>query len=311
MIVGIAQLAPVFLDKVRTLEKVVGAVGDAGAAGARLVCFGEVIVPGYPVWLERTGGARFNDAAQKELYALYLREAVDIAAGDLSPVCAAAREAAVSVVLGVAERAADRGGHSIYCSRVFIDATGEVRSVHRKLVPTHEERLVWAPGDGAGLVTHRVGEFTVGALNCWENWIPTARAALQGQGEDLHICLWPGNVRNTTRSTEYFAFEGRSFVVSVSGILRDGDIPTRVPLREQIVRAGETILDGGSGVAGPDGRWVLEPVVGEERVLVVDLDPARVAQERQNFDPAGHYSRPDVLRLHVNRVRQSIVKFED
>jgi nitrilase len=311
VIVGIAQIAPVFLDRAATLAKVVRAIEDAAAAGARLVCFPEAIVPGYPVWVDRTGGAKFDDPRQKQLYALYLEQAVDVARGDLALVCEAAKARAVDVVLGVAERAADRGGHSIYCSRVFIDDGGRVRSVHRKLVPTYEERLVWAPGDGAGLVTHRVGEFTVGALNCWENWMPMARAALHGLGEDLHVALWPGNVRNTANSTCAFAFEGRSYVVSASGLLRDADIPRAVPFRDAIVRPGETLHDGGSAVAGPDGKWVLEPVVDDERVLAVDLDPVRVGQERQNFDASGHYSRPDVLSLRVNRARQRTVAFDD
>jgi nitrilase len=310
VIVGIAQIAPVFLDRAATLAKVVHAIADAGRAGAQLVCFPETIVPGYPVWVDRTGGAAFDDPRQKELYALYLSQAVDVEAGDLAPVCEVARAESIAVVLGVAERAPDRGGHSIYCSRVFVDRDGRIGSVHRKLVPTYEERLVWAPGDGAGLVTHRIGEFNVGALNCWENWMPMARAALHGLGEDLHVALWPGSVRNTVNSTCFFAFEARSYVVSASGLLRERDIPQSVPYRDAIVRAGETIHTGGSAVAGPDGKWILEPVADEERVMVVDLDPARIAQERQKFDPSGHYSRPDVLTLRVHRARQSTVSFE-
>jgi nitrilase len=310
VLVGIAQIAPVFLDRAATLHKVVRAIEDAAAGGARLVCFPEAIVPGYPVWVDRTGGSKFDDPAQKELYALYLEQAVDVGAGDLASVCAAAQANAIAVVLGVAERAADRGGHSIYCSRVFIDAAGVVGSVHRKLMPTYEERLVWAAGDGAGLVTHAVDAFTVGALNCWENWMPMARAALHGLGEDLHVALWPGSVRNTEGSTCYFAFEARSYVVSASGLLRAADIPRGVPLRDAMVRPGEVLHDGGSAVAGPDGKWVLEPVPHEERVFILDLDPRRIGQERHNFDPSGHYSRPDVLSLRVHRARQRAVEFD-
>jgi nitrilase len=305
--VAVAQIAPVFLDRAATLDKVALRVREAAARGCGLVAFGEALVPGYPVWVERTDGARFDSAAQKALYARYAQEAVVTERGDLEGVCSAARAGRLAVVLGTIERAADRGGHSLYCSRVFIRADGAIASVHRKLVPTYEERLVWATGDGAGLVTHAAGPFTVGALNCWENWMPLARAALHAAGEDLHVALWPGGRRNTESITRFIAAEGRSYVISASGFLRGADVPAGVPLRERIApEPGEIILDGGSAIAGPDGTWIAEPVTGREELIVADLDVRRVMEERQNFDPSGHSARPDVLALRVNRVRQTV-----
>ncbi|MHC5003063.1 MAG: carbon-nitrogen hydrolase family protein [Planctomycetota bacterium] len=310
--IAVAQIAPVFLDREATLAKIVARIAEAADRGCAMVCFGETIVPGYPVWLDRTGGARFDDPAQKRLFAHYLEQAVVPEEGHLEPVCAAAARGGIAVVLGIAERAADRGGHSIYCSRLFIDAEGAIASVHRKLMPTYEERLVWGAGDGAGLVTHPVGPFRVGALNCWENWMPLARAALYAAGESLHVALWPGARRNTGPTTRFLASEGRSYAVSVSGLLRARDVPADVPMRDRIVRADdELLLDGGSAVAGPDGRWLIEPVVGEEALLVAELDPVRVREERQNFDAAGHYARPDVLHLTVDRRRQTTVRWID
>ena len=165
--------------------------GAGGEEGCGLVAFGEALVPGYPLWLSRTGGARFDDGDQKRLFARYADQAVDLGAGQLDPVREAAAAGGVAVVLGIIERPAERGGHSLFCSRVVIDEDGELLSVHRKLVPTYEERLVWGPGDGAGLVTHRVGGFTLGALNCWENWMPLARAALHAQGRTCTSCCGP------------------------------------------------------------------------------------------------------------------------
>lgn len=307
--IGLAQIAPVVFDRDRTLAKVLEHARAAAAESCRLVAFGEALVPGYPVWIERTEGARFDAADQKELYALYASSAVQIEAGHLAELCDTARDLDIAVVLGTIERPADRGGHSLYCSRVYVEPDGTIASVHRKLMPTHEERLTWAIGDGAGLVVHRLGPFAVGTLNCWENWMPLARAALYAEGEDLHIALWPGTNLNTKDITRFIARESRSYVCSVSGLIREQDFPADVPHRDRIVpQPGEIICNGGTAVAGPDGEWIVEPVIGREDLVVVEIDHRRVLQERQNFDPSGHYARPDVLRLTVDRRRQRSVE---
>ncbi len=310
--VGLAQIAPVWLDRAGTVAKVVQQVEAAGRAGCRLVAFGEALLPGYPFWIERTHGATFNSPVQKEIHAHYMDQAVQIEAGHLDAVCMAARECGTAVVLGCIERPQDRGGHSLYASLVYIDAAGAVQSVHRKLMPTYEERLTWSPGDGHGLRVHALGAFTVGALNCWENWMPLARAAMYGQGEDLHVATWPGGAHNTRDSTRFIALESRSYVLSVSGLMRAQDFPPDTPhLASILAQGGAMLADGGSCIAGPDGQWVVEPVVGEEKLIVATLDHRRVREERQNFDPSGHYSRPDVLQLRVNRQRQSTTAFDD
>lgn len=312
LVVAAAQIAPVWLDRAATTAKVIRAIHEAADAGAQLVAFGEALLPGYPFWPEHTDGARFESALQKEFHAHYLEQAVQIEAGHLDPITEAARARRIAVVLGVIERPRDRGGHSVYASLVYIGADGSIGSVHRKLMPTYEERLVWSPGDGHGLRTHALGAFTVGGLNCWENWMPLPRAALYAAGEDLHVAIWPGNARNTRDITRFIAREGRSFVISVSGLMRREDVPSGVPQRDLLLeRLPAMPADGGSCIAAPDGSWVVEPVAGEERVIVATIDHRRVREERQNFDPAGHYARPDVTRLIVDRTRQGTVQFED
>ena len=310
--VGLAQIAPIWLQREATTSKIVQWISKAAEEECSLVAFGEALLPGYPFWVERTDGARFESAIQKELYAHYAEQSIDIERGDLDPVCAAAKKHSIAVYLGTMERAADRGGHSLYCSMVYIDAAGEIESVHRKLMPTYEERLVWASGDGHGLRTHELGPFKVGGLNCWENWLPLPRAALYGQGEDLHVAIWPGSSRNTEDITRFIAKEGRSYVISVSGLMRKEDIGDDSPHAELLREMADDIMaDGGSCIASPTGDWLLEPEINEESLRVAELDHNIVLQERHNMDVAGHYSRPDVTRLLVNRKRQSTASFSE
>ena len=309
--VGIAQMASVFLDRAATIAKVVQWIDDAAAQGCQLVVFGEALVPGYPFWLDLTEASRFDSDLQKDIFAAYSDAAVTIEKGYLKPVCAAAAQHGIAVILGIIERPSDRSGHSLYCSCVYIDADGRITSVHRKLVPTYEERLAWSPGDGHGLVVHPLHGFTVGALNCYENWMPLTRAALYAQGEDCHVALWPGNARNTQALTPVLALEGRSYVISVSAVFTRDDVPADHVVTAMLARAPQIMADGGSCIANPDGSWLIPPATAGEALLVATLDPREVRRARQNFDPVGHYSRPDVTQLVVNRQRQAIARFDD
>ncbi|MCV6600327.1 MAG: carbon-nitrogen hydrolase family protein [Cohaesibacter sp.] len=310
--IGICQMAPIWLDQKATLDKVIAQIELAASQGCSLVTFGEALVPGYPFWLAITDAARFNDQKQKAIHALYLDQGVMIERGDLAGVQATAKNHKIAVYLGIMERAPDRGGHTLYCSLVYIDQQGQIGSIHRKLHPTYEERLAWGSGDGHGLRTHSLGAFTLGGLNCFENWMPLSRAALYAQGEDLHIGVWPGGLHNTYDLTQVLAKEGRSYVVACSGLMRKSDCPDHMPSTEEILEnSGDFMANGGSCIANPDGTWLIEPVIEQEALLVADIDHAKVRQERQNFDLAGHYSRPDVTRLVVNRTRQSLASFEE
>ena len=312
LIVSLAQMAPVWLQRDATLEKVVANIQQAADQGSQLVAFGEALVPGYPFWPELTGGAEFDSSLQKDIFAHYSSQAVDIDAGDLTEVCRAAEQNSIAVYLGCIERPADRGGQSLYASLVYIDANGRIGSVHRKLCPTYEERLVWSPGDGHGLQVHDLHGFRVGGLNCWENWMPLPRAALYAQGENVHVAVWPGSIRNTRDITRFIARESRSYVLSVSALMHADWINEGFPHAAQVKAAAEGWLtDGGSCIAGPDGEWVLEPQTQTESLFSAELDLSVIRRERHNFDPAGHYSRPDVTRLKVNRTRQKTVKFKD
>ena len=309
--VALAQIAPIWLNKAETLVKIENQIQKAAKENSELIVFGEGLLPGYPFWLALTEGATWNSKVNKELHAHYLRNAVTIEKGDLDSVCGWAKKFEIAIYLGIIERPLDRGGHSVYASLVYINNKGEIKSVHRKLQPTYDERLTWSPGDGNGLQTHSLKQFTLGGLNCWENWMPLPRASLYAQGEDLHVAVWPGSDHNTKDITRFIARESRSFVISVSALMKIEDFPQGTPHLEKIFeKAPKVLANGGSCIAGPDGEWIVKPVLNKEGNIYQTLDFNRVLEERHNFDPVGHYSRPDVTKLVVNRERQSTIEFE-
>lgn len=309
--VALAQIAPVWLNKQLTIQKIEHAIEEAAKENADLIVFGEALLPGYPFWIALTDGTAWNATTQKEIHAHYVKNAITIEQGELDVICSLAKKHSMAIYLGIVERAYNRGGHSLYASLVYIDSMGKIQSVHRKLRPTFDERLTWAPGDGNGLQVHSLKDFTVGGLNCWENWMPLPRTALYGLGENLHIAVWPGSDHNTKDVTRFIAREGRSFVISVSSLMHRTNFPKDTPHLEYILEnAPDVLANGGSCIAGPDGEWIMEPVINEEGIFYQTIDFNRVLEERQNFDVVGHYSRPDVTKLYVNRERQSTVKFE-
>jgi nitrilase len=312
MRIAAAQTKPVWLDKRATTAKVVSWLHDASAAGVELLAFPESFLPGYPFWVCRTDGARFEDPRQKQAYAAYLDAAVELDGPELAEVAEAAADLGVFTYLGVTERGSGAGRGTAWCTLVAIDPGRGLVGAHRKLVPTHDERLVWGVGDGHGLRTHQAGGWRVGGLSCWENWMPLARHALYADGEELHVGVWPGSTGLTSEITRFTAREGRVWCLAAGGLLSGEDVPDGFPfaaeLRGMPVAA---TFDGGSAVADPAGRWLVEPVSGREELVVADLDPGLVRAERQSFDPTGHYARPDVFGVRVRRARLTAARFED
>jgi nitrilase len=291
-------------------EQVIEWLAAAAGEGVDLLAFGETHLGGYPFWISASDGARFDDPDQKRAYAYYLEAAVELDGPQLRLIREAAGDHRVFTYLGIAERRAETARGSVYATLVAIDPERGLVSAHRKVQPTYEERLAWAPGDGNGLRVHIVSgrdgdSLRVGGLNCWENWLPQARLALYAAGEDLHVSAWPGAVRLTQDITRFIAREGRVFSLAAGTMLSSSDIPDDFPLSDRI-EAGDW-YDGGGAVAGPDGRWLAEPSTSVG-LIVVDVDVARVREERQNFDPTGHYGRPDLFQLRVDRRRLSVAQ---
>lgn len=305
MRVAAVQAAPVFLDRAATTEKVLRLMREAARQGAELCVFSETFLPGYPVWLMHLV-SNLSEAQRQEAYGIYLEAAVDPNGSEFRAIRATAKELGVFTYLGFVERAPSGG--TVYCSLAAIHPDHGVLSIHRKLKPTYFERLVWGDGDGAGLQVHEWREFKIGGLNCFENWMPLARHALYAQGEHLHVSTWPGRPAHTRDLTRFIAVEGRLYVVAAAGVLTASDIPSSFPLKSELTRATERFWDGGTVIVGPDGEPIVGPVEKDETILYADVDVKKVKESRMRFDPAGHYGRPDVFSITVNRERQEHIR---
>jgi nitrilase len=310
--VAAAQVRAPWLDKAGSTKVVIDVLEQAAALDVSLVAFPETFLSGYPFWVCRTNGAAFEDGLQKRAYSYYLDAAVEIDGPEVKAIAEAVADLGVFTYLGTSERGVLDGRGTVWCTLLAIDPQRGVVGAHRKLVPTHDERLVWGRGDGAGLRAHPVGEWRVSGLNCWENWMPQARAALYADGTDLHVGVWPGSSTLTESVTRFIAMEGRIWSMAVSGMARLDDVPTDFPLHEALSALSEDLpFDGGSGIVAPDGTWVAGPVVGREELVVAEVERGLLGAERLSVDPSGHYNRPYVLSLTVDRRRQSPVRFID
>ena len=301
MRVAAVQAAPVFLDRGATTEKVLSLMAEAATQGAELVVFPEAFLPGYPVWLMHLVSS-LSEMQRQEAHAAYLDAAIDPNGPELVAVEDEARRSGIFTYLGFVERAPSTG--TVYCSLAAVHPDRGVVSIHRKLKPTYFERLVWGDGDGAGLQVHEWKGVRVGGLNCFENWMPLARHALYAQGEQLHVSSWPGRLAHTRDLPRFIALEGRVYVAAAVGVLSAADMPDSFPLKSQLATVADQLWEGGTVIVGPDGEVMSGPVENEETILYAEIDVKKVEEMRMRFDAAGHYGRPDVFSVSVNRQRQ-------
>jgi len=311
---AVAQASPVFLDKLKTIDKARKLIHEAASQRAELVVFPESWIAAYPYWTRASLGV---DDSKKygDVIATFQDNAIRIPSEDTDRLCDAARESKIHVAIGCNELSDLPGSRTIYNTLLFIDDEGRILGKHRKLMPTHEERLVWGMGDGSDLQIYPTKIGRLGGLICWENHMILARAALVMKGEELHAAVWPGSWYTTTRLIEAdkegkycdafpaireHAFEAGAFVISAAPVIAKEEIPADFPYREQ------TDFDwacGGSAIVDPSGNFLVGPIFEKELILCADCEADSIKISKAFFDALGHYARFDVARLELREDR--------
>jgi nitrilase len=299
-LVAAIQATPVFLDRQATVDKACRLVAEAADGGAKLVVFPEAFVPTYPVWVWFVPPG--DTHTLRELYTELLDHAVAIPGPDTDRLCEAARAAGVTVAIGVNERNIEASGSTLYNTVLYIGPDGRILGKHRKLVPTAGERLVHAQGDGSTLEVYDVPIGRVGGLICWENYMPLARYAMYAWGTQLYVAPTWDRGEPWLSTLRHIAKEGRVYVIGCGSVMRLDDIPDRFGFKERhLVGVGEWLNPGDSAIVNPDGKFVAGPAQHTEEILYAEVAPDLLRGPRFQLDVAGHYGRPDVFRLTVDR----------
>ncbi len=308
--IAVIQKPPVLLDLEATIARAVASIEEVARAGAELAVFPEAFLPGYPTWVWRLkpGG---DMALSGQIHDRLRNNAVDIDGGALGPIAEAAREHRITVVCGMNEIDRRYSGSTLFNTVVVIGADGKLLNRHRKLMATNPERMVWGMGDASGLRVVDTPVGRIGCLLCWENYMPLARFALYAQNLEVLVAPTWDCGEGWLASMRHIAREGGCWVVSLATAMHSRDIPDDFPERDRLFGTDEWLCDGDAVVFEPFGGPVAGPLHRKQEVLYAEIDPARAAHARRSFDVAGHYARPDIFRLNVNRAAMTPATFSE
>jgi nitrilase len=307
---AVVQRPPVLLDRDATMKVTVEAISEVAAAGAGLVVFPETYIPGYPVWIWKLRPG--NDySTTSDIHAQLLANSVDLTTDDLSPVQEAAARSGVVVVCGVHEREGSFSRATIYNTLVTIGPDGAILNRHRKLVPTNPERMIWGQGDASGLRVVDTSFGRLGGLICWENYMPLARYTLYAEGVQVYVASTWDEGDTWLASMRHIASEGRCWVIGSGCALNARDVPPSFPSRETLFPDRDEWLNSGDSViVAPTGEVVAGPLHAEYGIVYADIDPSQSSNLHRTLDVAGHYGRPDIFTLNVDRTTRSPINFQ-
>ena len=301
---AVVQAAPVAFDREATLDRVEALTARAAAAGAELVVLPEAFVGGYPKRSDFGARVGSRSSAGRDWFRRYHDSAVDVPGPAVERLGAMARAGGINLVIGVIER----DGGTLYCTALFLGPDGRLLGKHRKLVPTAMERLIWGSGDGSTVPVLETSLGRIGAVICWENYMPQLRLAMYGQGVELYCAPTVDDRESWLPTMRHIAMEGRCFVLSASQFARRSDYPDDYPIE---AAPDEVLIGGGSCIVDPLGEVLAGPARDGEAILTADLDLGQIARGKFDLDVVGHYARPDVFRLIVDRAPKAAVSFED
>lgn len=294
MRVAVVQAAPVAFDREATLDRVSSLTSEAAASGVELVVFPEAFVSGYPKRSSFGATVGVRTAEGREWFRRYHASSVEVPGPALDRLSATAREHGVHLVIGVIERA----GGTLYCTVLFLGPDGRLLGTHRKLMPTAVERLIWGAGDGSTIPVLATPLGRIGAVICWEDYMPQLRLAMYGQGIELY-CAPTVDDRETWLATmRHIALEGRCFVISACQFARRSDYPGEYPIESS--DPDDLLIAGGSCVIDPLGTVLAGPARGSPTILTADLEMDQLVRGKLDLDVVGHYARPDVFQLTVD-----------
>lgn len=294
--VSVVQDSPVFFDKEKTLDKVESLVKQYKLSEKpNLILFPETFIPGYPRGFDFGTNIGQRSMEGRKLYAAYHNNSIDLESEDLKRLETISKDNAVYLMIGVTEKQAQNG--SLYCSLLYISPEKGLLGVHRKIKPTGAERYIWAEAGGESLVTFDTKIGRIGGLICWENYMPQARIAMYQKGVQIYLAPTADSRDSWVNTMQHIALEGRCFVLGSNQYFTKSMYPEEY--RHLIDDEREVICSGGSVIVSPLGKIIAGPLFNEAGVLTADLDLDEILMGKLDFDPNGHYNRPDIFDYKV------------
>lgn len=307
--VAVIQAGSILMDKEATVAKAIQLIKEAAKKQAKIMLFPEAFISAYPRGMAFGAKVGSRSLEGRKDFARYSASAITIPGPETEAIGKAVKEAGAYVVIGVIEKDSAYSGGTLYCTALFFGPDGQILGKHRKLKPTGSERLIWGEGDGSTLPVFDTPYGRIGALICWENYMPLARAAMYAKGVQIYLAPTADGRDTWFASMRHIALEGRCFVLSCNQYSTKDMYPEDLLERAELQEMDHELTRGGSCIVDPLGEFVVAPVMGKEEILYAELNLDRITESQFDFDVVGHYARPDVFQLHVNEEKQEHTKF--